>query len=184
MPLSSVTFPLVWPEKGQKELAHEHRYAWEAGQAYAQHAQSVRRYARALVGNTPEADDIMQECFVRLMQTLQGGVQVERALPWLLRVAHNLALDALSRRPRELPLEESHIELLTDPVPDPETVAAEREQRERIAQALASLSAQELRCWTLRSEGLKYREIAGILGVQTGTVATFLVRAAEKLSSL
>jgi DNA-binding CsgD family transcriptional regulator len=48
---------------------------------------------------------------------------------------------------------------------------------------LSRLSPQELRCWTLRAEGLRYREIAEILEIRTGTVATLLVRAAEKLAA-
>lgn len=184
MPPTTATLPLAWPAKAQGSPADAQR-CWDAGNEYIQHAQSVRRYAYALVGNMPEAEDIMQESFVRLMQTLQSGIQVHRVQPWLLRVAHNLALDTLAKRPREIPLEDNELEQVEDQIsPNPEAVVLTLQQRERIIAALQTLSEQELRCWTLRSEGLKYREIGEILGIQTGTVATFLMRAAEKLSSL
>jgi RNA polymerase sigma-70 factor (ECF subfamily) len=180
----TATLPLAWPTK-REETAVDAQHSWTTGEEYLQHAQCVRRYAYALVRNMPEAEDIMQESFVRLIQTLRSGGDVQRPKPWLLRVAHNLALDALAKRPREVPLDEEDPDQLADPAtPSPEAAVATRQQQERLVAALRALSAQELRCWTLRSEGLRYREIAEILGIQTGTVATFLMRAAEKLSSL
>ncbi len=158
--------------------------AHQAAQEFHHHASSVRRYAFAIIRDVAESEDIAQECFVRLMQALSRGVVVERPLPWLLRVAHNLAMDGLARRPREVALEDSLAILMSDPEPDPEAALVERDRRARVQQALHLLSAQELRCWTLRAEGLRYREIADVLGVRTGTVTAFLVRAAEKLSSI
>ncbi len=156
----------------------------QADAPFREHATSVERYACAMLHDRAEAEDIAQECFVRLMQTLQRGIRVERPLPWLMRVAHNLALDAIARRPREVMLGLREIESISDPVPDPEAALLELDRRSRVQQALTSLSAQELRCWTLRAEGLRYREIAEVLGIRSGTVSTFLVRAAEKLSSV
>ena len=178
----SAALTRTWP-RSQEVPVEERQSTRIAAEEYAHHALAVRRYAYALVGNIPEAEDIAQECFVRLMQTIDRGTAIERVLPWLLRVAHNLSLDALARRPREVALEASAAEFLTDEALSPEAEMVRQERQYHVDQALSRLSAQELRCWTLRSEGLRYREIADVLNVQVGTVATFLVRAAEKLSS-
>ena len=119
---------------------------------------------------------------MRLIQTVERGTEIENTLPWLLRVAHNLSLSRLGRRPPELPLALDH-ELLIDAAPNPEEAAVERQRRIWLKGALARLSPQELRCGTLRAEGLRYREIGEILGLRSGTVATLLVRATEKLAS-
>lgn len=182
MHFTTPAFPLPWPDR-QEPVGVDVDRGTDIALQYAQHARAVERYAYALLGNRSEAEDITQECFVRLMQSLHSGTHIERVLPWMLRVTHNLALDLITRRPREVSLEVSQVALLADQTQDPELAASEQERREQVRRALASLSLQELRCWTLRAEGLKYREIAEILGVQVGTVATFLVRAAEKLSS-
>ncbi|MCW5964478.1 MAG: RNA polymerase sigma factor [Bryobacterales bacterium] len=180
---STAAIVQAWP-RSQETTHAEPASARQAATEYLCHSASVRRYAYAIVRNPSEAEDIAQECFVRMMQTLNRGVAVERPLPWLLRVAHNLALDSLARRPRELALEDSAVFSMVDPAPSPEAAFVEQNRRAQVQHALCQLSAQELRCWTLRAEGLRYREIAEILAVQTGTVATFLVRAAEKLSSI
>lgn len=186
MPFNSTTLPRLW-----RDGVH-HREGESAGDAkavsldvalsYRRHYQAVRRYSYAILRSLPEAEDVAQESFVRLIQTVGRGTEIENTLPWLLRVAHNLSLSRLGRRPSELPLALDH-ELLIDAAPNPEEAAVERQRRIWLKGALARLSPQELRCWTLRAEGLRYREIGEILGLRSGTVATLLVRATEKLAS-
>ncbi|MCU0226048.1 MAG: RNA polymerase sigma factor [Bryobacterales bacterium] len=152
--------------------------------SYHKYAASVQRYAYSIVRNHAEAEDIAQECFVRLIQQVQAQVHVSRPLPWLMRVAHNLAMDAIARRPREKQVSLDAVETASAPGPGPEAALMELDRKQRLQRALGSLSAQELQCWLLRSEGLRYREIGDVLGIRTGSVSTFLVRAAEKLSSV
>lgn len=183
MSAPSAAFVSPWPSRKPADATSPNP-GIQVAQQYQQHAAAVERYAFAICRSSAEAEDIAQECFVRWMQALDRGVAIERPLAWLLRVAHNLAVDYTSRRPREIGLPGQEDGEIASPAPTPEAALLEQDRRARVQQALALLSPQELRCWLLRAEGLRYREIAEIAGVQVGTVATFLVRAAEKLSSV
>lgn len=182
MSIESTALPAIWPSS-HGEIRLESTASLVVAQNFHQHYSSVRRYAYAIVGRIPEAEDVAQESFVRLLQRLERGKDVEHPLAWLLRVAHNLALDRLGKRPTEISLEECLSDELTCSAPNPEQATMATLERQRVWAALAGLSSQELRCWMLRSEGLRYREIAEVLGVRTGTVATLLVRATGKLSA-
>lgn len=182
-PLSnSATFPPPWELSfTQGELRFHVVRAVTAH--YHTHFQAVRRYAYTILRCSHDAEDIAQETFVRLIQTMERGAEPENPLPWLLRVAHNLAITRVSRRRPEDPLGSDEVESLADASPNPEQSLFASQRRRMVRRALARLSPQELRCWTLRAEGLRYREIAEVLEVRTGTVATLLVRAADKLST-
>jgi RNA polymerase sigma-70 factor, ECF subfamily len=182
MSLLSAALARTWPGFAYHAEADQ-AVSQIAAREYFQHAEAVCRYSYSIVRDVSEAEDIAQESFVRLLQAIENGKAPTRTLPWLMTVAHHLAMDALSLRPREVPLCESVAEQLADPRLNAEASIEQRQREQQVSDALCRLSAQELRCWTLRAEGLRYREIADVLGIQTGTVATFLVRAASKLSS-
>lgn len=142
----------------------------------------VYRYLLAVVGSPVDAEDLTQETFIRLFGELSRGATITNLRPWLLRVAHNLAVD-LSRTPdRVRPIgslrPEDDADRHVDPAPHPEQQVLERERVERI---LVPLSPQERRCVELRGEGLCYREIAEVLGVRIPTVQTLLSRAIRKV---
>ena len=141
------------------------------------------RYLLPVAGSAGDAEDLTQETFIRLFLHLRKGHQIDNLRAWLFRVAHNLAVD-LNRRPDRgwtgsqdfLQQVETHC----DPQPDVERNILVREEQQRL---LASLSPQERRCMELRTEGLRYREIAEVLGIRIPTVQTILGRAVQKLSS-
>jgi RNA polymerase sigma-70 factor, ECF subfamily len=54
----------------------------------------------------------------------------------------------------------------------------------RLTAALESLSPQQRNCLYLRSEGLRYREIAEVMGIGSSTVGEFLTRAIRRLSEV
>ncbi len=143
-------------------------------------------YLMKLLGSLDEAEDVAQEAFLRLHSHIQGGKPVPNARAWLFRVAHNLAVDRQRSEHRAEPLTDDGWrqlgEHLADPAPQPEQTAMEREKMVRMRAALGRLSPQERHCLYLRMEGLRYREIAEVLGVQTPTVVTFLTRGIKKLT--
>jgi RNA polymerase sigma-70 factor (ECF subfamily) len=153
------------------------------GVSYRAHFQAVKRYAYAIVRCGHEAEDVAQETFVRLIQAVERGEEPENPLPWLLRVSHNVAISRICGARPAHPLDACSQEALTDRALNPEEAFSVKQRQVWLQKALTLLSPQELRCWTLRAEGLRYREIAETLEIQTGTVATLLVRAAEKLAA-
>lgn len=138
------------------------------------------RYLYSLTRHPAEAEDLLQETFLRFFRELQNGHTVRDPKAWLFTTAHNLAMDyhrrAVSQEsPGTLPA-----------VPDTRDNAEEEmvasERREWLSVALGGLSAQQKQCIELRAEGLRYREIAGILGLHISTVRTFIVRAVTHLA--
>jgi RNA polymerase sigma-70 factor, ECF subfamily len=142
----------------------------------------VLRYLTSLTRHPAEAEDLTQETFLRLFRELQDERPVRDPRAWLFRVAHHIAMDYHRSRLDAEP--ENCLHGVSDGRPDAEAelVAGEREQW--LGNALASLSPQQRHCLELRSEGLRYREIAGILGVQISTVRTFVVRAVTRLAGV
>ena len=119
---------------------------------------------------------------MRLWRSLAKGEVILNHRAWLFRVAHNLALKVRSREKgfRSVPLD---WETLTDNTSTgPEQNLLNRESTERVQTALKSLSPQQRNCLYLRSEGLRYREIADVMGIRVSTVNEFLRRAIARLA--
>lgn len=113
-----------------------------------------------LVQDRELAEDLTQEVFLRLWQS-PPGEDVQRPRAWLFRVAHNLALDTL-RRPGTAALPEQLPEL---------DFAEGVHMRLDVETALASLPPRDREIVTLHlGAGLRFREIAEILGMPLGTV--------------
>src|SRR5262245_18302931 len=145
----------------------------------------VYHYLMTFLGDPATADDLAQEVFLRLYAHLHRGRPVENVQLWVFRVAHNLAFDERQRYQRlarlDAPAWDEICSVLPGPSLNPEQRALQRERLECLHSALQWLSQQERQCLLLRAEGLRYREIAEVLGVGTSTVSEFLQRALRKL---
>lgn len=134
--------------------------------------QTVYRAAVSLVHNTAEADDIVQETFVKLFNSNKSFNSDEHCKAWLIRTAINLSKDLL-RSFRYIRTEELS-----------ETIPAESRDERELAEALAELpSKYRLVIHLHYFEGYSSAEIAEILGISTTAVTTRLARARERLKS-
>jgi RNA polymerase sigma-70 factor (ECF subfamily) len=147
----------------------------------------VYQYLAATFGDAIDAEDITQETFLRLYVYWSNGKAIaeDRLRSWIFRVAHNLAIDRErnSKFVQELD-SEAHLPAilqLPDPGRNPEETLLDQERFNSVQNGLALLSRQERHCLHLRAEGLRYREIAEILGITRSSVAEFLRRAIRKL---
>ena len=135
------------------------------------HAPAVYRLAYARTGSRADAEDVMQEVFLRLVKAGPDFDSEEHAKAWLLRVASNCAND-LFRRPwrrREEPLDEN-------------LSAPERPEEGSVTQAVLSLPARyRIPIHLYYYEGYSVAEIARILGRSEGTVKSRLFRARDLL---
>jgi RNA polymerase sigma-70 factor (ECF subfamily) len=134
----------------------------------------------------PDGEEIVQEAFLALFRHLRQGRSRENLRGWLFRVAHNLALKRIGRSRRDLQTCAQWIEAeehkIPDPSPDPEAAASRQQIRRRVEAVVRALPEQDRRCLALRAEGLRYREIAGVLDMSLGAVAMSLERSLARIA--
>ena len=135
--------------------------------------------------NVQDCEEIVQEAFLALFQHLQRGGSRENLSGWLFRVVHNLSLKRRegSRRDSQnvVTLTSAAEEVVVDPSLNPEEAFAQDETRRHLRAAVRALPEQDQRCLALRAEGLRYREIADVLGMSLGAVAKSLERSLERI---
>jgi RNA polymerase sigma-70 factor, ECF subfamily len=139
------------------------------------------RYAVSFGISVQDGEDIVQETFLALFHHLQQSRIDDNLHGWLFRVAHNLALKRRGKNHREsagLGVEEID---RFDPVPNPEERMLLNEQHARFQSVLQALPAKDQMCLRLRNEGLRYREIAKIVGMSLGGVSASLSRSLSRL---
>lgn len=145
--------------------------------------EQVYRQTLRVVRIPAEAEDITQEAFLRLYVHRRKGARIENPRAWLIQIAYNLAIDRI-RAARGVTLmgeESARFAWVEDSSPVLDDVLVEQEKRRSVHRALEELSPQERRCMDLRVAGLRYREIAAVLGVRISTVQTNLARAIRKI---
>jgi RNA polymerase sigma-70 factor (ECF subfamily) len=139
----------------------------------------LRRYLM-FFGMRPEAgEEFVQEAFLRLHQHLQSGGERTNLRAWLYRVVHNLAvseMQAARNRWTEAIGETGAASQIVDRRDSPEELLQARQQKQTLERALKKLPEAQRRCLVLRSQGLKYREIAEVLGLSTSTVGEHMQR--------
>jgi RNA polymerase sigma-70 factor (ECF subfamily) len=150
-------------------------------------APAVRRYVRSCGIASDAVDDIVQETFVALFQHLRKGGGRENLRGWLMQVAYRLALKHRlreSRRARWQRPWDSEAERVCDPARGPEAACVATEDQRRLRAVLEALPERDRHCIYLRAEGMRYRDIAKVLGISLGAVAKSLTRAMGRLGAV
>jgi RNA polymerase sigma-70 factor (ECF subfamily) len=141
----------------------------------------VRATALHVVKDRHLVFDIAQESFLRAYRQL-GSLQQPAAFgAWLLRIAHRCALDALRRRPNEVPLE---LDESRCPVFENRDGQLEEDKQELLA-AVMQLPAAERQVVMLRYfDDHTIKEVASIAGRSVGTITKQLSRAHRRLRNM
>jgi RNA polymerase sigma-70 factor, ECF subfamily len=136
------------------------------------------RYLAGFPLTLQDSEDVIQEVFLALFQYWRDGKSHRNVRGWLFRVAHNLALKKhRSRKGMENAGPAAAVEdLVADPAPNPERQCAFKQTQERLLSVVRAMPEQNRWCLYLRAEGLRYREIAGVLGISLGSVSLYLER--------
>jgi RNA polymerase sigma-70 factor (ECF subfamily) len=152
-------------------------------QAVLPHLGSAFNLARWLTRNDHDAEDVVQEAYLRAYQffdSFHGG----DGRAWLLRIVRNTCYSWLEKnRPRE-PAEvfDETKHRAEQREVGPEALVVANENREVLRRALEQLPSEFRETIVLRElEGLSYKEIAAVSGVPIGTVMSRLARARERL---
>jgi RNA polymerase sigma-70 factor, ECF subfamily len=153
----------------------------QIAEIYQEAREDVYYYLLTFQLSPEEAQDTTQEVFLRLHAALVKGDEIRNPRAWVFRVAHNLGLNA---RTRDAARRGETVEDMND-TPDRTASVEQRllltERMSRLNDGLQSLSAQQRRSLYLRAEGLRYQEIAQIMGVSLSTVAEYVGRAITRL---
>jgi RNA polymerase sigma-70 factor (ECF subfamily) len=155
------------------------RFEEEVVAMFEQHRNSLLRYLLSFRIAAPDAEEIVQEVFLSLFQHLQRGKSRANLHGWVFKVAHNLALRNRIRAQRQSP---GVPEAQTDSAPGPEERAADLQRQDRLLAVVKALPEVDRWCLSLRAEGLKYREIARVLGISLGAVSNSLERSLSRLA--
>jgi len=149
---------------------------------YRELRKPLLRYLVCLGLSGDEAQDIVQDAFLGLQRHLKTGGAEDNIRGWLFRVAHNLARNRQASYHRRFaePLD-AELEILAQQA-TPEQAVLEKEKFQRLLSAIRGLAGSERECLLLRAGGLRYREIADVLGMATSTVADTVERAVRKLA--
>ena len=142
--------------------------------------QVLRRYARALVADPADADDLVQETIKRMLTYRQSAREIGNIRAYLLTVLHHVRADMLRRRHRAG--EEIAVEDVALVAPD--ASPADRMMCQQVLDAVRRLPEDHRQIVLLIGlEGLSYRETADVLGIPIGTVMSRLSRARAALRS-
>jgi RNA polymerase sigma-70 factor (ECF subfamily) len=161
----------------------EHACRWPPGQI----DEMVDRYqrpllayaARMLHGDWQEAQDAVQETFLRLCREDPAKVE-SRVAAWLFSVCRSRVID-MQRTSHAAPLDASQMPI-ADPSPDVSAVASEAEDRIHLSELMDRLSPRQQEVLRLRmTAGLSYREIAEVTGMSVNNVGFHLHQAVRSL---
>jgi RNA polymerase sigma-70 factor, ECF subfamily len=182
MPVSSESnFLVSLTETVQTEnCAPPASLAQEVVSLFDQFRAPLLRYLLALGLPMEDGEEVIQEVFLGLFQHLQRGRPRTNLHGWLFRVAHNLGLKRRCRVRRDMQTEA--LDLFVDPAPNPEDRMASSQQHQRLLAVLGALPERDRRCLSLRAEGLRYREIAGVLDISLGAVSLSLGRSLVRIA--
>lgn len=145
------------------------------------HLNSAANLARWILRNRADSEDVVQEAMLRayrFINRFHGG----DARAWLLQIVRNTCYTWLEKNRLAELMMEFNEEVHQQPSANPETLAAQTDDRERLKRALESLPARSREVLVLRElEGCSYKEIADIAAIPIGTVMSTLARARERL---
>ena len=144
---------------------------------FGEHGAAIYRFAAALTRHAQDAEDVVQETFLKLLQHLEAGGNADHIRGWLFTVAAHAARDRQRRRIRWLPWGEEHDARVLPPL------LHDEDGRERnLRAAIRHLPERDRLLLALRAQGLSYREMASAAGVKESSVGQFLARAIERWS--
>jgi len=160
-------------EPGVVSLDQQNRFVSE-------HLRRIFAQIYHIVGNVADAQDLVQETFIKALQHQEQLKDEQKAAHWLSRIARNTAIDFIRRNSRATFCEideapESHTE-------SPEQELLRGEHRDYLEDGLRLLSPREREALILRDvEGLPAEEVASILNCSKATVRSHIANARIKL---
>ena len=158
------------------------------------HSQSVFRLAYRMTGNQQDAEEVVQEAFLRAYQKLKQFESRANFGTWVYRIAANYSIDRMRQRQKEESrrhtpkpedqdgMEEEPLNRVPDAAPTPERLTQSVELKKQMERALAALTHAERTAFVMRHwEGCGIEEIAAVLKSNSSAAKNTVFRAVQKL---
>jgi RNA polymerase sigma-70 factor (ECF subfamily) len=156
----------------------------------SEHIDGLYSYALALSRNRVDAEDLVQETFVRAIPAARRLRKESNVKSWMFTILRNVWFNQL-RQPRiAVQMSGADIDRLlpefrAPAAKDPQSLLLTSQDREQVREAISRLPVEAREVILLREfEDLSYQEIAGVLKCPIGTVMSRLGRARSKLRAL
>jgi RNA polymerase sigma-70 factor, ECF subfamily len=168
----------------------EQNSAVQADTFCSEYMNGLYGYAMVLTRNHAEAEDLVQETYVRAIPAMGRLRPESNTKAWLFKILRNIWFNQLRKRrsdPQMVPAdtESGPLDNLVNPGQDSYEIYAGEIERQRVRAAIQELSWESREIILLREfEELSYQEIASLLGCPQGTVMSRLARARSKLRVL
>ena len=146
-----------------------------ARELFEAHGAAIYRFAAVLLRHSQDAEDCVQETFLKLLRHLEAGGDSSNIRGWLFTVAAHAARDRQRSRLRWIAWLPAHdVKVAPAPLPDEDGRLA------RARAALVTLAPRDRLLLALRAQGLSYRDIASAAGIKPSSVGQLLARALER----
>jgi RNA polymerase sigma-70 factor (ECF subfamily) len=155
------------------------------------HSRAVYRLAHRMTGNPQDAEDVVQETFLKAYRQLGRFESRANFATWLHRIAVNCSIDLIrGRKHQETSHDAADLDLLDSNTgdggqrvdPSPERLMLSSEVQERVTRAMEGLTAMERAAFVLRHfEGHSIEDISRLLGLKANAAKHSIFRAVRKM---
>ena len=155
--------------------------------------QPLLNYIARFTGRGDDAEDVLQELFIRVFRSLSGFDTSRRFKPWMYRIATNLCYDHLKKKKPALSLDKDYasadsdngatlLDFIADENYDPEKHYLHRELLEEIKDRIDILPDGQREAFLMfHFEDMQYKDIAETLKIPVGTVKSRLHNACRRI---
>jgi len=148
------------------------------------HSRAIYRSAYRITGNAADADDVVQETFLRAYRAIDRFDARATFTTWVHRIAINCSLDLIDARKRRdgRVNADEDLSMIASHAASPDRVVHSLEMQRAVASAMERLSGNERTAFVLRHfEGMPLEEIGKVLGTQLNATKNTVFRAVRKL---
>ncbi len=164
-----------------------HDYSTMQNTIVVPYIDGLYRYAMSLTRNPTDAEDLVQETYVRAIPAMGSLGVASNHRSWLFTILRNIRINQLRRQRTspEIGVSENAENVFVETSRDPLALYVSKVDRERVREAIQQLSMGQREIIVLREyEELSYQELAEILNCPVGTVMSRLARARSRLRAL
>lgn len=167
---------LVASASSTVDPAHDVAPGERVQELFAEHGDGVFRLALLMLGQRDQAEDVVQDTFLRLLRHVANGGPLANARGWIYTVAAHACRDRQRASRRWLPWNAGHDSRIASDQPDATEAARD------IVRAIAALSPRDRLLIALRIEGCSYQDIADAAGIAPSSTGRIVTRALDRLA--